>query len=176
MKTEQLLRLRYSMNKKRPAFLHQEHWKLKRFRKAPWRKPRGKRSKMRAKERAKPSWVTIGFRGPREVRGWHPRGMPEYMVYTVSDLKKPEKTCVMRIASSVGTRKRLEIVRTAVEKELYIVNPSIKFAKISSIEELESLIPIKKYIKAWYISEKVTEEDREEIVSKAEELGIEVVE
>lgn len=196
------------MNQKRPTFLHQEHWKLKRFRKAPWRKPRGKRSKMRTKERAKPFLVSIGYRGPREVRGWHPKGVPEITVYNVQDVERLEaekeksrtetkrrKTkkkakkgkgeerrkekgkgnYVVRIASAVGTRKKIQIVKAAVEKNLYVANPAIKAAKITSMEELESLISIREYIKTWYVSDKTPDEEREDIIDRAEELGIEVV-
>lgn len=203
-----LLRLRQTMKRKRPRFLHQEHWKLKRFKKAPWRKPRGKRSKMRTKERAKPFLVSIGYRCPRAVRGWHPRGAPEILVHTVRDidriagenqevevevaqpserkskrklqpgkeLKNPEVSCVLRIGSGVGSRKKLELVKAAQNRNLYVANPKIKVAKVSSLEELESLLPIKNFIKSWYVSETLTEDEREKILGRAEEVGIEVVE
>jgi large subunit ribosomal protein L32e len=168
------------MKKKRPKFLHQEHWKLKRFRKASWRKPRGKRSKMRAKERAKPFLVTIGYRGPKKVRGWHPRGAPEITVFNVRDVERIEQETpsaqVVRIASGVGTRKKIEIVKKAVEKSLYVANPAIEFAKISSVEQLDSFLPVKPYIRKWYISGKVPDEERDDIEERAEEAGIEVVE
>ncbi|KYK31854.1 MAG: hypothetical protein HXS46_08320 [Theionarchaea archaeon] len=209
-----LLQLRQRMKRKRPKFLHQEHWKLKRFRKASWRKPKGKGSKMRAKEKAKPALVNIGYRGPKKVRGLHPKGVPEVLVRTVQDIERIQKerekgtkeiekgkikekgkeqrkkkrgkkkrytkgkavNYVIKVASAVGTRKKLEIVKAAAKYNLYVANPSIPFAKISTMEELESLIPIKKYITAWYISSKVPEEEREELGSRAEEAGIEVME
>lgn len=206
-----LLRLRQQMNRRRPRFLHQEHWKLKKFKKASWRRPRGKRSKMRTKEKAKPFLVSIGYRGPKKVRGLHPRGVPEILVHSVQDIErihkertgelgkeeKERKTAksekkkgkgkrkrkkekpyeyVIRIASSVGTRKRIEIVKAAVEKHVYVANPSIGFVKVTSMEELESFIPIRKYIAEWFISDKVPEDDRDDIEARAEEIGIEVVE
>jgi large subunit ribosomal protein L32e len=164
------------MSQKRPKFLHQEHWKLKRFRKAPWRKPKGKRSKMRAKEKAKPSVVSIGYRGPRNVRGYHPKGLPEVLVYTVEDVEHIDTETVVKIASSVGVRKKIEIVKRASEKNIYVANPRIPFAKFSSKEELDSLLPIRKYVGAWHISDKLPEEEREELEESAEEAGIEVVE
>jgi large subunit ribosomal protein L32e len=195
-----LLRLRQVMNRTRPRFLHQEHWKLKRFRKAPWRTPRGKRSKMRSKERAKPALVKIGFRGPKAVRGLHPKGVPEIIVHTVQEIEqleikeketvkgtKPKKKrkkekdkkryeYIIKIASTVGTRKKIEIVKATQEKNLYVANPVIHRVTVSSSEELESLLSIRDFIKRWFISDKVTDEDREEIVDRAEELQIEVVE
>lgn len=179
MSDKQLLRLRQQMKRKRPKFLHQEHWKLKRFRKAPWRKPKGKRSKMRAKERAKPFLVSIGYRGPKKVRGWHPKGVPEVTVYNVEDVESAAQNNpaqVVRIASAVGTRKKIEIVKKAAEKNMYVANALIDFVKISSMEELESVLPLKPHIKKWYISDKLTDEKREEIEERVEEEGIEVVE
>jgi ribosomal protein L32E len=57
-----------------------------------------------------------------------------------------------------------------------VANPKITVAKVSSLEELESLLPIKNFIKSWYVSEKLTEDEREKILGRAEEVGIEVVE
>lgn len=161
---------------------------------------------MRTKERAKPFLVSEGYRSPRVVRGWHPRGAPEIIVYTVQDInriagenqaagvakpserklkrksqlsqksKKPEVSCVLRISSGVGSRKKLELVKAAQDKNLYVANPMIKVAKISSLEELESLLPIRNFIKTWHVSDKLTEDEREEVLERAEEVGIEVVE
>jgi len=197
MSTERLLRLRKFMNRKRPKFLHQEHWKLKRFKKASWRKPKGKRSKMRVKEKAKPVLVSIGYRGPRKVRGWHPKGSPEVMVHNARDIariiqdqeksKEGKKTSstkkkagnedtdvVIRIASSVGTRKKIDIMKATCEHNLHVVNPQIKQVILTVPEDVELYLPIKKYIATWRISEGLTEEEREEIQEEAEDKGVEV--
>ncbi len=150
---------------------------------------------MRAKEKAKPFMVTVGYRGPKKVRGWHPRGMPQTVVYNVGDIEKlkergdegekkgkkrkrekTERGLVIKVSSTVGNRKKLDIVKRAVEKGLYVANPSIEFVKLSSMEELESALSIKKYIKKWYISDRVPDEEKEEMEDRAEEEGIEVVE
>ena len=130
---------------------------------------------MRAKERSKPFLVSIGYRGPKEVRHYHPRGVPEVMVYTVKELDTIEGE-VVRIASAVGTRKKIDIVRAAVEKNITLVNPRIKFVKIATPEELESLIPLREYIDAWYLSDKLTDDEREELEEQLEEALIEVME
>ena len=172
-----LLRLRRSMKRKRPKFLHQEHWKLNRFKKASWRKPRGKRSKMRSKERAKPYLVSIGYRSPKKVRYFHPKGAPEITVHNVTDVQKvvtEEQNCVIRIASGVGTRKKIDMVRAAAQK-VHIANPAISHVIVGSVEELESFVEIANYIKAWFISDKVPEDEIEKIEERAEELGIEVI-
>ncbi len=148
---------------------------------------------MRSKERAKPYLVSIGYRGPKKVRGYHPRGLPEVIVHNVQDVEKivtaekketkrkgkkkqkPQYEYVVKIASGVGTRKKIDIVKAAAEKNVYIANPAIHHVRLFSVEDLESFVSIKDYIKAWYISDKVPEEKREKIEEKAEELGIEVI-
>ena len=131
---------------------------------------------MRAKERAKPFLVSIGYRGPRKVRGWHPRGMPEVLVHTVKDLEQIKSEVVVRIASAVGTRRKIDIVQKASQMNLYVANPRIPFVKVSSMEEFEAVLPLRNYITEWYLSDKLTEDERDEIEERAEEEGIEVVE
>jgi large subunit ribosomal protein L32e len=183
MSKGRLLRLQQLMKKKRPKFVHQEHWKKKRFKNASWRRPKGKRSKMRAKEKAKPSLVSIGYRGPKKVRGYHPKGLPEVIVHNVKDITElveqkedAKNEYVIKIASSVGTRKKIDIVQKAVENNFHVANPGIDFVKFSTVDELESLESIKKYVNTFLISDKAPEDIREEIEERAEELGIEVVE
>jgi ribosomal protein L32E len=44
------------------------------------------------------------------------------------------------------------------------------------VEQLDSFLPVKPYIRKWYISGKVPDEERDDIEERAEEAGIEVVE
>ena len=85
-----------------------------------------------------------------------------------------EQNCVIRIASGVGTRKKIDMVRAAAQK-VHIANPAISHVIVGSVEELESFVEIANYIKAWFISDKVPEDEIEKIEERAEELGIEVI-
>ena len=108
---------------RRPEFVRQESWRYVRL-KPNWRKPRGKDSKMRLQVKGWPPLVKVGYRTPRKYRGLHPSGYKEVLVYRPEDLEglNPEIHAV-RIAGSVGMRKRLLIVEKAKELGLKILNP-----------------------------------------------------
>lgn len=89
-----------------------------------WRKPRGGDSKMRLEKKSKPPLVKIGYRKPKSERGIHPSGYREVLVHNSSDVEDvdPEEQAI-RIASSVGRRKREKIIETVKEKDIKILNP-----------------------------------------------------
>ncbi len=117
-----LLKLREEMNRRRPEFIRQESWRYVRVKES-WRRPRGIDSKMRLKKKGKPPLVSIGYRNPKLVRGLHPTGFKEVIVYNVKDLEKvdPDREAV-RIAGSVGRRKRIEIIEKADELGIVVLN------------------------------------------------------
>ncbi len=116
------LQVRKQIKKTTPTFLREEWFRYKRIPKN-WRRPDGITSKMRINLKYRPSKVRVGFRGPREVRGLHPSGFEEVMIYNVADLKNidPEKQAA-RIGGTVGTKKRLEIAKKAEELEIRVLN------------------------------------------------------
>ena len=71
---------------------------------------------------AKGKLVRPGFGSPKAVRGFHPSGFPEVLVNNVAELMKAQGF-VVRIASGVGMRKRLDIQAKASEMGLRILNP-----------------------------------------------------
>jgi len=116
------LRLRKDIKKRTPQFLREEWFRYKRIPKN-WRKPDGISSKMRINLKYRPSMVRVGFRGPKDVRGFHPSGFQEVIVYNVNDLEgiDPKKQAV-RIGGSVGTKKRIDIEKKAEELDVRILN------------------------------------------------------
>lgn len=119
---KRLLLLRKEISSRRPKFVRQESWRYKRL-KPSWRKPKGIDSKMRLRVKGWPKIVKIGYRGPASVRGLHPSGFRDVLVYNPSDLERlnPE-TDAARIASTVGAKKRIEIVAKAKELGIKILN------------------------------------------------------
>jgi large subunit ribosomal protein L32e len=116
------LLLRRNINNRRPAFLRQEWFRYKRIPKN-WHKPDGVQSKMRRNFNKRPTVVSIGFRGPKAVRGLHPSGFEDIIVHNVKDLEQLNpKTQAARIGGSVGTKKRIEIGKKAEELDLRILN------------------------------------------------------
>jgi len=82
---QRLLKVRKKINKKRPKFRQFESWRLVRI-KDHWRKPKGVDNKMRTNELGWPKSVNVGWRGPKAVRGLHPSGKKEVMIWNAGDL------------------------------------------------------------------------------------------
>jgi len=121
---KELLKLREEIASRRPEFVRQESWRYKRV-KPSWRKPKGIDSKMRLRVKGWPKIVKVGYRGPAAVRGLHPSGFRDVVVYNASDLERlnPE-TDAARIAHTVGARKRMEILAKAKELGIKVLNPT----------------------------------------------------
>jgi len=133
--TEQALALRQRQKSKKPRFRRQESWRYKRVSDV-WRKPDGVDSKMRKKVRGWPKSVKIGYGGPRAAKGLHPSGYAEVLVRTLDDLNKVDpKTQAIRIAHTVGMKKRAEISLRAGEKGVHILNPLPEVKPEEEVEE-----------------------------------------
>jgi large subunit ribosomal protein L32e len=133
----------YSKHKK-PKFRRQESWRYKRVGDV-WRKPHGIDSKMRKKVKGWPASPTTGYRSPKSTRGLHPSGLVEVRVQCVEDLGgiDPELQAI-RVARTVGGRKRVEIVTLAEERGIHVLNPRKmrepeEFKEGEETEEAESL-------------------------------------
>jgi len=119
----QALELRARLKAKKPKFRRQESWRYKRVSQV-WRKPDGIDSKMKRRKKGWPKTVDAGYRGPKEARGLHPSGYEEMLVRNVDDLAKIDpKVQAVRIAHTVGMKKRAEISLLAGERHIYILNP-----------------------------------------------------
>jgi len=112
----------------RPRFVREESWRYKRVKEA-WRSPRGKTSRVRRSKKGWPPVVKIGYSRPRTVRGLHPSGLREVLVWRPDDIKKIDpNTQVARIAHTVGERKRVLILEEAKKSSIRILNPGLKKA------------------------------------------------
>jgi large subunit ribosomal protein L32e len=117
-----------SASYRRPRFNREESWRYKRVKPA-WRSPRGKTSRVRRSKDGWPAVVKIGYSRPAAMRGIHPSGLRDVLVYRPSDLDKLDaNTQVARIAHTVGERKRVTIVEEAKKKDIRILNPGLKKA------------------------------------------------
>jgi large subunit ribosomal protein L32e len=120
--TRELLRVRKAIAAKRPAFHRQEWFRHARLGDA-WRKPQGMHSKLRRHRGYRINVVSIGYRGPKGVRGFHPSGFREVLVHTVRELDSVDPNVqAVRIAGSVGARKRAVIESAADEKGIRVLN------------------------------------------------------
>lgn len=116
------LRLREEIKSKKPDFVRHESWRYDRL-KENWRRPKGIDNKMRLKVKGWPPTVNVGYRGPKAARNLHPSGYEEVLIYNVEELAKinPEKHAV-RIAHTVGKRKRLQILLEARKSGILVLN------------------------------------------------------
>ncbi|MFB0502080.1 MAG: 50S ribosomal protein L32e [Candidatus Bathyarchaeia archaeon] len=120
---ERALAVRKRVKSKKPDFKRQESWRYKRVGKS-WRRPRGLDSKMRKRVKGWPKSVAVGYRGPKEARGLHPSGYVEVLVRNVDDISGVDpETQAIRIAHTVGERKRVEILARAGDMGIYVLNP-----------------------------------------------------
>ncbi len=120
--TADALAKRALISGKRPAFKRQEWHRYAKLGEM-WRKPKGIHSKMRRSIKRRAPMVEIGYRGPAQVRGLHPSGFEEVMVYNTKDLENIDpKTQAARVGGTVGTKKRMAIEDRAAELGIRVLN------------------------------------------------------
>jgi|GEM_PF-354858 large subunit ribosomal protein L32e len=120
---KRLMKVRIRQKSRKPEFKRYESHKKLRLRDKSWRRPRGMDNKMRKRIAGKKP-VSVGFGTPSAVRNLHPSGFREILVRNPSELDgiNAEKEAI-RIASTVGLRKRLAIEDKARELGIRILNP-----------------------------------------------------
>jgi large subunit ribosomal protein L32e len=100
-----------------------------------WRKPRGQHNKQREQKKAKGALPKPGFGSPLAVRGMHPSGFFEVLVFTLKDLEGLDPaTQAVRISATVGTRKRITLQEKAISSGLKVLNARV-MKKLGVTEE-----------------------------------------
>jgi len=118
----------------KPAFRRQDYHKKKRTPES-WRRPRGQLSKQRRGQKGKGPKVASGYRTPKQVRGLHPSGFEEVHVENVDDLEGVDgDTQAVRIASTVGARKRERIEEEAEDADIRVLNPTYVEVEVNANE------------------------------------------
>lgn len=135
------VKLRKHVKANKPKFQGQEVWRYKRIRDR-WRRPRGVDSKMRQNVKGWPRTVNVGYGGPKTAKFLHPSGYREVLVHNLSEIEGLDTEAqAIRIAHTVGQKKRMEILTKAKERGLHILNPhELKEPK----EELEKVAETEK--------------------------------
>ncbi len=91
--------------------------------KTSWRKAKGTHNKTRLEKKGAPAKPKAGYRTDKEVREKHPSGYEEVLVHNTGDLKEIDpETQAARIGSTVGGRKREDIIEEAEELDIKVLN------------------------------------------------------
>ena len=123
---KRLLKIKNEQAKKRVEFHRQEWVRYKKLGDY-WRKPRGKHSKQSEHLKKKPPMVDAGYRTPKLVRGLHPSGFKEVLVFNEKDLEALDpKLEAARISSKVGDRKREDMLEVADELGVRVLNRGVR--------------------------------------------------
>ena len=120
---QRLLKIARQKKNHKPKFRHEQAHRWIRVSDS-WRKVRGIDNATREKRKGRIAMVSSGYRTPKAVRDLHPSMYVEVRVHRASELEEldPEVHAV-RIASTVGSRKRQEIMAAADAKLLRVLNP-----------------------------------------------------
>ena len=123
-----LLETRKTIKKNRPKIRRSDSWKFHKIKEENWRRPKGRHNKMRLVRKG--NCHTVSFGAPNKVKGLHACGKEELMIYNIKDLNKiNNKEQVARLCSTIGTKKRVEILKEAFKLKIKILNPGIKAKK-----------------------------------------------
>ncbi len=88
-----------------------------------WRRPRGLHHKQRRQKKAKGPMPTPGYGSPLDVRGMHPSGYRDILVHNADELEGLDPSAdAVRIAASVGSKKRGFIQEKALSEGLKVLN------------------------------------------------------
>jgi len=161
--TKTLLKTRNASKKKKPLFTRKDAHKKARV-SFKWRKPRGRHSPVRQKHRGRPKLVSPGFGSPKAVKHLHSTGLQKVIIQNKKQLENidPQKQGII-LSKALGNKKRIELIKLALEKNLSILN--LKDSK-KHMEKLESQFKARKESKKKKLTEK---EKKEEEKKKAAE-------
>lgn len=114
-----LLELRNKIKDEKPEFIRQEYGRAKISK--VWRKPKGVHSKMRHHFKGKRKSPSPGYGSPLKVKGFDKSGLIPLIVNNVNQLPDSKDYGIV-IASSVGMKKKMEIIDKAEQLGLKILN------------------------------------------------------
>ncbi len=120
LKRAKLIAKNISLPTFRGRFGNREIRRVKKKKWQKWRYPRGIDIKLRRDDGAMPS---TGYQTNNLIKFLHPSGFEEVLVFNSNQLNAVNKELqAIRIASAVGRKKRIEIVKKAKELDVRVLN------------------------------------------------------
>ena len=117
------LEKRKEIKSKKPDFRRQSAHKKLRVKGTGYRKPRGLHSKMRLNKRGYVKAISRGYGSPIAAKNLHPKGLLPFIVSNISDLSKLDASKEGALLSStLGLKKKIEIIKEAVSKKITVLN------------------------------------------------------
>jgi large subunit ribosomal protein L32e len=130
------LKLRKELKSKKPSFRRQDAHKKARISRTGYRKSRGLQSKVRLNKRGYVKAANPGYGSPSAAKHLHASGLMPFIVSTpkqLEDIDSKKEGAV--IASTVGMRKRVEILTKAQELKITLLNVKDVAAELKNVEE-----------------------------------------
>ena len=149
----QLLELRTKIKNKKPDFVRQDYEKRKRI-KYVWRKPKGIHSKIRHHIRGKRKMPSPGYKSPVKVRHLV-SGLNPVIVSNISQIPQSKEFGII-VSSSVGIKKRVEILKKSNEFGISVLNIDSN----DYIKKYEEALAKKKELKAQKTSKEAKEKPK----------------
>ncbi|MBR9690091.1 hypothetical protein GOV08_00210, partial [Candidatus Woesearchaeota archaeon] len=119
---KKLLELKKKIKAKTPKFKRTDVHKKPKLKKTGWRKPKGIHNKMRLNLRGYNKVVKKGYGTPKKVKGLDKDEKKTVVISSVKELGNVKKEDKILIASSIGSKKRLEIIDAATKQKVTIAN------------------------------------------------------
>ncbi len=116
------LEKRKDIKSKKPTYVKQDSHKKSKLSSA-YRRPRGLQSKVRLNKKGYRTMPTVGYGSPNAVKHLTSSGLIPFVITNISDLESidSKKECII-ISATVGAKKKLDIVKLAIEKQIAIEN------------------------------------------------------
>lgn len=140
---EKLMEQRIKTKRRKPSYIRQDAHKKPKLGTS-WRRPKGLQSKMRLGKRGYNKMPEIGYGSPKKVRYMTRRALLPVNVRNPDELGLLDPAVNEIVVGNVGKRKKVEIIKKALEKNFRFMN--VKNPK-AFLENVESMIKKKKDLK-----------------------------
>ncbi|MFT4312781.1 MAG: eL32 family ribosomal protein [Candidatus Woesearchaeota archaeon] len=136
MMTKDIQEVKQHIKSKRPTFIRSGATHIKRVSRSGYRKPKGVHNKVGNNKKGRRTTIKTGFGYPKITRNVRADGLNIKYVSSETDIAHIDpKTDIVILASSLGSRKRIEIVELLSKKSIKIDGIEDASSYISQIQE-----------------------------------------